>query len=154
RRWLIAAALVALAGLGVRSVRYLRDALRPDSRALAREWIATHLASGALIALEPVGPDLPDLDERMKVAALPGLSPRMREQVSRAPAYSIAPMPMSVHDPDAVFAFYDPRDLAGFDAVVVSGSVRARYLAETARFPVQTDFYEGLDRFWVPRYAT
>jgi tetratricopeptide (TPR) repeat protein len=148
------AVVVSLAGLGWNAVRYARAALRPDSRALAREWITTHLARGSLVAIEPLGPDLPDEDDQMKLASLSGLSPAFRARLDAAPAYSIAPLPMSVHDPEAVSAFYDPRDLAGFDAVVVSGSVRARYLAEPARFPVQADFYEALDHFWSLRYRT
>jgi tetratricopeptide (TPR) repeat protein len=154
RRWVILAAVTGIAGLSVCSIRYARDAIRPDSRAVARDWIAAHLAPGALVALEPVGPDLPDRDEQMKLAALQDLSPALRAQLDSARAYAIAPIPMSVHDPEAAFAFYDLRDLSGFDAVVVSGSVRARYLAEPARFPVQADFYEGLERFWATRYRT
>ena len=153
-RWVMVAGVAGLAGLGVCSIRYVRDAIRPDSRAVARDWITQHMAPGSLIALEPVGPDLPDRDEQMKLASLPGLSPSLRAQLDSARTYSIATMPMSVHDPEAVFAFYDLRDLSGFDAVVVSGSVRARYLAEPARFPVQADFYEGLERFWKLSYRT
>jgi len=32
--------------------------------------------------------------------------------------------------------------------------VRGRYRAEPARFPVQVDFYQALDRFWSARYRT
>src|SRR5262249_36705587 len=147
RGWGPVLAVACLAGVGWSGLQYVREALVPDSRSLSREWIVAHLAQGTLVALEPVGPDLPGVDERMEIARLPGLSAGMRERLDRAPALSLAPIPMSVHDPDAASAFYDLRDVDGFDAVVVSGSVRGRYLSEPGRFPVQADFYEGLDRF-------
>ena len=153
RRWALAAA-VGLIGLGWNTARYAREALSPDSRLLTREWIIGHLPARSLIALESLGPELPDLDREMELAALPDLSQAMRQRLEHAPMFSIAGMPMTVHDPDAVWPFYDLRDLAGFDAVVVSGSVRDRYLAERSRFPVQADFYEGLDRFWKVRYRS
>jgi dolichyl-phosphate-mannose-protein mannosyltransferase len=154
RPWVFAAAVASLAWLAGTSVSYVRTALSRDSRALAREWFMGHVMPRSLVALEPLGPDLPDQDDQAKLEALPRLSPGMRARLEAAQVYSIAPMPMSVHDPDAVSPFYVPRDLAGFDAVAVSGSVRARYLAEPARFPVQVDFYQALDRFWSPRYRT
>jgi hypothetical protein len=154
RPWALAAAVASLAWLGGTALYYLRTALAADSRALAREWLMGHVPRGTLVTLEPLGPDLPDQGDQAKLAGLPGLSPGMRARLDAAPVYSIVAMPMSVHDPDAVSPFYDPRDLAGFDAVVVSGSVRGRYRAEPARFPVQVDFYQALDRFWSARYRT
>ena len=154
RRWIPVVAVAGLAGLGFSCGRYVREALARDSRALAREWITARLARGSLVALEPLGPELLNLDDQMQMAALPGLSPALRARLEGAPVFSVATIPMSVHDPDAAYAFCDLRDFAGFDAVVVSGSVRGRYLAEPARFPVQADFYEGLDRFWSLLYRT
>ena len=148
RRWVSVAAVASFAGLGFNCVRYFREAYRRDSRAAAREWIDSSLARGSLVALEALGPRLLGVDEQMSLAALPGLSLGVRAALERAPAFSIAQVPMTVHDPEPTAAFYDLRDLAGFDAVVVSGSVRQRYLAEPARFAVQADFYAGLERFW------
>ena len=154
RRWVVVGAAASFVGLGFNSVRYVREAYRRDSRDAAREWIDSHVERGSLVALEALGPRLLGLDEQMVLAALPGLSPGVRSLLERAPVFSIAQIPMSVHDPEPVDAFYDLRDLDGFDAVVVSGGVRERYLQESARFPVQTDFYQGLDRFWGLIYRT
>jgi len=154
RRWIVVAGVTGLLGLAWSSVRYVREALAVESRSLAREWIDSSIAPGSLIACEPAGPRLRSIDEQMQLATLPRLSPELQAKLDHAPAFSLADIPMTVHDPDATHVFYDLRDLAGFDVVVVSGSVRARYLAEPARFPVQADFYEGLDRFWSLRYRT
>ena len=147
RRAALAACALAMLGLGLSWARFMNEYLRPDARALARDWFLAHVPDGAAVLVERAGPELPDRMERGAGAGRPGLSAGWRAALARGPAYWVDVLPMSFPDPEISGPFYDLPACAGFDLVVTSTGVSARYLADPARFAAQSDFYAGLERF-------
>jgi hypothetical protein len=136
---LVVAALCLLAD-GARIAHVLRE-LGPDSRTLARAWIETNLPSGSLLVLEPYGPELPGPFRRLAAGV-------ELDRERHGPEFWMQTIPLFQVEPERAAVYYDPALYASADAFVVSGSVRERYRAEPARFPVQCAFYDRLESRW------
>ena len=154
RRWVAAAAAVALVGLGWQSANFMDEYLRPDTRARARDWFLARVPDRTLVATEYLGPPLPDRTQREAAAAARGVSPHWGAAAMRGPAYWVTPIPLSFPDPEITAAFYDAPACLDYAYVVTSSGVSGRYLADPARFPVQADFYAALDRFFEVAYRS
>jgi hypothetical protein len=154
RPWAVVALALALLGLGWRSALFMEHSLRPDSRALAREWFAAQVPDRTVVAAEHLGPRLPSRTDWEVAASAPGVSERWRGRAERGLAYWVMPMPLSFPDPEITADFYDPGLYLGYDLVVTSSAVSGRYLAHPARFPVQADFYRALEEFFEVAYRT
>lgn len=121
-----ALALLALFVAGSALARYTR----PHTRALAREWLLAHVAPGESIAYEHRSVDI--LDDPVLGARASGVR-----------------IPMNTIEPERATPFYDAEWYRGFDYLVVSGHVAARYAEEPLRFPDQAAFYDSLRARWV-----
>ena len=135
----VIAALCVLAD-GARFARHVRD-LGPDTRTQSRRWIEANLPGGALVALEPYGPELPGPLRRMSAGV--GL-----EREVRGPQYWTVPIPLFQVGPERSAVYYDPSLYRSADAFVVSGAARDRYRADPSRFPAQNAFYAWLLAHW------
>jgi hypothetical protein len=154
RRWLVLAGALAVLGLVDRCGAFLTTQLRPDSRALARTWILSHVPDGAAVATEYLGPPLPSRRVFAEIGTRPGVSDRRRARLERGPAYWLHTIPFSPRMPEATTPFYNPSLYVAFDRVVTSSGVRGRFLREPQRFPRHADFYQALDGFFLQDYRT
>ncbi len=154
RRWVAAAAALALLGLGWQCARFMRDYLQPDARALARAWCLQHLPDRALVVTEYLAPPLPNRGPLEAAANAPGTSIHWRGTLARLPAYWVTQLPLSFPDPEITAPFYDPVACLDFDYTITSSGVSARYRADPARFPAQMDFYRALDRYFEVVYRS
>ena len=122
--------------------RHLAGA-RPDTRALARRWIETHVPEGSFVVSEFYGPSLLSPLEASR------WDPEVREALARrkfrAPLYAVQQLPMYQVEPERSARFYDPRLYPAADAVIVTSSVRDRYRADPVRFAAQLAFYDTLE---------
>ena len=105
---------------------YARIALG-DTRVRTRQWIETHVAPGALVALESYTYD-----------------PRSPKD---APLLSLK-IPMMVVDPEGVAPFYDLRWYENFDYILISSAIYQRYRDRADEFPEQIRFYQALEQNW------
>lgn len=114
--------------------------LGPDTRTVSKRWIERNLPSGSMVILEPYGPELPGPLARL-AAGVGGHDPGGVQ-------FWTLEIPMFQVEAERSAVFYDPRLYPQADAWVVTGAVRDRYLAEPARFPVQSAFYRWLAAEW------
>ena len=113
---------------------------RPDTRTLARQWILANVPAGSMIVTESYGPEL------IGPLDLIPLPAELKQRVEAgAPVYGVLQIPMLQVRPELSARFYDLALYAASDYVVVSSTVRDRYLAEPRRFATQAKFYRGLD---------
>jgi len=114
---------------------------RPDTRTLARRWIDANVPRGAMVVTEAYGPEL------LGPLDLIPLEAELRRRVEgTAPVYGVLRIPMLQVHPELSARFYDPALYAACDYLVVSSTVRDRYLADPAGFPVQAAFYHAVDQ--------
>jgi hypothetical protein len=120
-----AAVVVLFAALFVpsflESAREVRGGGRTDSRAAAAAWIEANVSEGSAILVERYGPE-PD---------------PVRHMVAYLPFHGVTP---HVYDAAYVSALY-----SGFDVVVFSSGVSARYLADFREYPFQASFYTAME---------
>jgi hypothetical protein len=140
--WLAAAAI----GLAFQSVRFFATYSRDDTRTLARAWLTGHARDRDLVSSEHLGPELPNRLAYDLAAASPGISPARAERLRRGPAYWVGTIPLTLERPESTTPHYDLRLFHGLDWVIVNDGVRARFEADTLRFPVQHALYRALER--------
>jgi len=146
RPYVIAAVAASCAGVGWNAAAFMHESMGDDRRELARAWCVEHVSAGAVVAVEALGPELPDADERLWVEPDTPLSESRRDALHRGPSFEVLGIPMTVHDPATTATFYDLEQYLACDYVITSSSVRGRYEAEPASYPVQADFYRALER--------
>jgi 4-amino-4-deoxy-L-arabinose transferase-like glycosyltransferase len=115
----------------------------PDTRTLAREWIEAHIPSGAFIVAESYGPEL--LSPHALLSVGREIRTEALERLADRPQYAVQPIPMLQVYPERSAAFYDLNLYLDTDLFITTSAVRARYLAEPARFPRQAAFYDSLE---------
>ena len=105
---------------------YARIALG-DTRVRTRQWIDSHVAPGALVALESYtyDPRNPANDSLLSLK-----------------------IPMMVVDPEGVAPFYDLRWYENFDYILISSAIYQRYQNRANEFPEQVRFYKTLEQNW------
>jgi tetratricopeptide (TPR) repeat protein len=122
---------------------------RKDTRTEAREWFEKNVPPGALVLLEPHGPNLRSLsdlrryEEAEEFAAIRGALLRRAEEERW---YATATLPSFSIDVDRAARFYRFAPYQWFDYIVVTSEIRDRYTRDPDRFPVQAAFYEELRR--------
>lgn len=149
----IAAALLAvavLAPLAVAAWRYHAEQGRPSAVHLANQmFLDDPPLRRAHIASEVLGLSLPTARALDGIPA--GLLQRLtREQKRRLyakPAFDVDFIPMYTVQPEMSAFYYDVRHYSDYDFIVISQSIRDRYLADTLKFATQAAFYHDLDRY-------
>jgi len=139
-----------------------REAVRlgeRDTRTEARAWIETFVPHGALVLVEPHGPNLRSSSELRRYAEEEEFAP-IRETLlvptKAKPWYRTAILPSFSIDVDRAARFYRFESYQWFDYVVLSEEIGARYRGDPARFPVQNAFYEEIGKRFRPvaRFAS
>jgi hypothetical protein len=154
RVWVGFAATAALVGLAFPAAAALREQRLADSRALAHDWFLTHVPAGSTIALEYLGPELPDRAATTALLTHDPPSARWRERLRTQPSYYVSLQPLSFPAPAYSTPFYVPALDSGFDCIVTSSGVGDRYRADPVRFPVQCAFYAEMERSAPVAYRT
>lgn len=167
--WTVAAALVVgmVAGPLASSVRWVAELACPDTRALARAWIERHFPSGSIIVTDPYGPPLKLSLEQLaaEIRAVHATGDTRRagfrlepseekyEILSRLPVtgpsfvvYTLAGgRPRTAETGQVPYSLEAVR-ATGARYVVVSSYMYERFRRNPAAYPVETGFYEDLDR--------
>jgi hypothetical protein len=114
RAGLVVLTVLALAGMGARTVQATLRMTTQDSREAARAWISANLPPGSRIAIEPYSPYLePD-------------------------RFAITPFSRLIdHTPDWYLA-------EGFDYIVFSEGMYGRFYREPQQYPAEVEQYEAL----------
>lgn len=142
--------VVALAPVAVHAWRVRVEMGRPTTLQLADQFLRdTADAAEAHIAAEPFSASLPPAQkvERLDEAFLRRLSPRQRARLLAGPSYQVDFIPMTAVHPEQTALYYDLRHYSPYRFIVLSQSVRGRYLADPARFPAQARFYRDLEHY-------
>ena len=132
---------------------HLRVQGLPSTHVLAASWLLEHMDTAhEAVVSERYGPDLaPTTDELLQGTGTADLlSAEQRARLDRRPAVPYQVIPMYSVRPELAAWFYDLRLWEGYDWIVPSGGVKARYLAEPQRFPRERAFYADLERFTAP----
>ena len=114
--------------------------LRPDTRAVAGQWVRDNVPSGSYIVTEHYGPNLP--------VRLVELEPEVRSEIEKRSDYdhyAVQQIPMVQVRPEITGLFYDLSLYRDADYVITTSAVRSRYLGNTQRFARQAVFYERLE---------
>ena len=117
-------ALLLITPTGHHTLQNLITNAKPDTRAQAKQWITQNLPSGALIVKEHYTPDLP------------------------INTYHILRLPMDAVRPEMVAPFYNINWYTGFDYIITSEGVSARYHKQPDKFAPQIQFYNTLKKEW------
>jgi hypothetical protein len=151
RARIVAALLAAavLAPVAVATWRYHAEQGRSSAVHLAnRMFLDDPPLRRAHIASEVLGLSL---SESGLLAAPAGmlerLTPQQKQRLSARPVFDVDFIPMYTVQPQMSAFYYDVRHYSDYDFVVVSQSVRDRYLADTLKFATQPAFYHDLDRY-------
>jgi hypothetical protein len=158
QRWAMAPAVLLIAGYSLYAV--VRDNTmisHPDTREIAKEWIETHVPSGAKILMDgmrfrfvqsvPLNPDQATVARRLEGLASSelGMSDEMLS-LYREAAASVSGPTYELHS--TVYGL-EVRDIdeyvrESFDYVVISSFNEKRYASEAdrARYPKSARFYE------------
>jgi 4-amino-4-deoxy-L-arabinose transferase-like glycosyltransferase len=139
----LAGAVVLLAVPAALPLADVRSRTRPDTRALAREWIEANVAVGSFVVTEAYGADLYTAADFYRVPA--DLRVRAEEVWRSRPRYALQGLPLYQTRPEESAVFYDVDFYRDADLLVTSSFVRDRYEAEPERFPWQVAFYRALD---------
>jgi tetratricopeptide (TPR) repeat protein len=123
----------------------LPERFRPDTRTEALHWVQQNVPEGALIAAEQYAPEFANFTSPELMDAV---APRFGEIAHRPRIYAVQFVPMFQTVAERSAGFYDLALYRVADLFVVTGSVRARYEAEPARYAQQCAFYDSLDRRW------
>jgi hypothetical protein len=110
----------------VRSYRYLKPLGLPDTRAIGREWIRTHLPAGAVIASGPYGIDFAQEE------------------------YFTIHIPFLGFETERVAPFYDARWYEDVDLLITSDYDYGRFANEPQRYGEFLAYYESLRSRWRP----
>lgn len=148
-RWVTAGlALVTFVPAAIGVWRYHETVARPSSQTLANRFARQVADEHATILSEVLALSLPTArTARVSPVLLQALTPTQRAKVSARRVYEIDVLPMYTIEPERSSFYYDLRHCLGHDYIVTSGSVRGRYLADSARFREQTRFYADLDHY-------
>ncbi|RPJ40913.1 MAG: tetratricopeptide repeat protein, partial [Candidatus Latescibacterota bacterium] len=122
---------------------------RKDTRTEAREWIEKHVPAGALVLVEPHGPNLlssADLGRFARSDEFETVRDRLIAGTSASPWFHAAVIPSFSIDVDRAARFYRFEPYQWFEYVVLTGEIRGRYLADPVGFPVQGAFYREVER--------
>ncbi|HET9887885.1 MAG TPA: glycosyltransferase family 39 protein, partial [bacterium] len=114
-----------------------------DTRAEAKQWIETHVPSGALLLTDPYAPDLFDALELIFLD--PDVRARSAARLENRSIYAMLQLPMFQVEPERSAPYYDLSLYPDVDLIITSGPIRSRYLEDRARFPKQSAFYDSLD---------
>lgn len=126
-----------------------------DTRARAREWIEDRLPAGALLLLEPHGPQLlssSDLDRYRGGGEFASIREPLLAEIGDRPWYRTAVLPSFSIDVDRSDRFYRFSPYPWFEYMVLSDDVGDRYRSDPDRFPVQNEFYRAVGE-WYERVA-
>ena len=146
--WRILLTVLAALGPLYGSVRVARLLGEPDTRTEAREWIETNVRAGALILLEPHGPQLRssallrEYEEQRRFRSI-------REallSVGGRPVFQLALLPTYSVEMERSERYYHKELYSWFDLYVISSHIKDRYRSERDKYPVQNDFYDDLER--------
>lgn len=122
----------------------------PSTQRQAAEWIEQNLPRATTtLVIERYGPHLMT-DQRESVRQDPvfaRLSRAQQERLLDRPHHVFQTLPMYSTRVQLAGYYYDLRHFLAYDAIVVSGAVRNRYLKEPQRFPRQVQFYTDLETF-------
>ncbi len=157
RRWpVVALVLLALAFPARASLRQSELQGTPSTLQLSADWLAEHMdADAEVLVSERYGPILPR-DQRELLQTDPAfarMSAQQQQRLLDRPFYHVLDIPMYSVRTELAAYYYDLRHFLGYDWMVISGSVRNRYLAEPSRFTRQTRFYELLDEIATPQWS-
>jgi 4-amino-4-deoxy-L-arabinose transferase-like glycosyltransferase len=127
RRAILVAVAVAVGALGAagfarhtaQSVAYVRTVTLPDTRWAALRWVSLHVPAGSRVVREPHTPEV----ELLETDGRPRLT-------VEALTWSVADM--------------DPKAVMGFDYVVLSAAMYARFVDQPQRYPVEAGRYRAL----------
>jgi 4-amino-4-deoxy-L-arabinose transferase-like glycosyltransferase len=134
----------------------------------ARRWLEAQVGASEIALVEPWGPRLPSLRQRLEAqASLDAARPELRQRFEARGWLHAVELPLTVagraaarvtsaagerHEVDVFPSAlelnriaYDPRLFALADWVVTSGAVRGRFEADPARFPAECRLYRLLD---------
>ncbi|MBN1825629.1 MAG: glycosyltransferase family 39 protein [Candidatus Eisenbacteria bacterium] len=145
RRRLLVAATILLLILPARRITAEETARRRgDTRARAREWVERHVPAGALVLMEPYGPQLFTSETRDRYAgdsSFADIRELLLDGTSSRPWYRAVTLPSFSIDVDRSERFYEFTPYQWFEYVVLSADIYERYLGDPERFPAQNRFY-------------
>ncbi len=120
-----------------------------DSRTAARRWIEANVDDGAMILLEPHGPQLRsqrDLQRHIEKPEFRAIRETLLDGLAGKPAYKIATIPSFSIELRRADRYYRPEVYAWFDYFLSSSFIRERYEADPKLYPMQTIFYEAIEK--------
>ena len=153
--------IVVLVGLvllipGLDTLRLYRLQGAPSTRQLSTEWLTENMDAGhETLVSERHGPSLPR-DQRQMFEADPAfarMSPDQQQRLIDRPFFQVLDIPMYSVRTELAGYYYDLRHFLTYDWLVISGSVRNRYLADRGRFERQARFYDMLDETAEPTWS-
>jgi tetratricopeptide (TPR) repeat protein len=119
-----------------------------STQQLAKSYIFDSIpAADSYLIMEQYTPFLP-LDVREEMRLMPifeRLNDEQRRQLLERPYYNYQYIPMYSARTELTAFYYDLRHFMAYDYIVISSSVRGRYLRQREQFPRQLKFYEDLE---------
>ena len=141
--------LVVVSGLAWGAWRYHVEKSRPSAAHLADQMFRQDPAlRPSRIASEMLGLSLPTMRtlSNFPPGLVARLTPEQRRRILQRPVFDVEFIPMYSVQPELSAFYYDLRHYVDYDYIVISQSVRDRYLQDSARFAQQAAFYRDLDR--------
>lgn len=121
-----------------------------STQQLAKQFILDTIPpADSYLIMEQYTPFLPiDVSEQLKqLPIFEQLTAEQKEKLLTRPFYNYQYIPMYSARTELAAFYYDLRHFLAYDYLVISSSVRGRYLRQRELFPRQAQFYEDLERY-------
>jgi hypothetical protein len=145
-----ALAIAVLAPVAVSTWKYHAEKARPSAIHMANQmFLDDPPLHRAHIASEVLGLSLTTARtlDAIPAGLIARLTPQQRKRLQSKPVFDVDFIPMYTVQPEMSAFYYDVRHYSDYDFVVISQSIRDRYLADTLKFATQAAFYHDLDRY-------
>ncbi len=147
-RWLVPCMVIlVLVRPGWKSVNQIRRLGEGDSRTAAREWVEANVREGALILLEPHGPQLQSMALIRAYEEDRSYRP-IREALMQSidrPAYHTATLPIYSVEMHRSERYYHQEIYHWFDLFIISSDIKERYRSDRETYGIQNEFYDDLE---------
>ena len=150
RVYTAALAAVILAPVAFATWKYHAEKARPSATHMADQMFRdtpalqhAHIASEILALSLPTARTL----DAFPAGLLGRVTQQQRQRFQSKPVFDVDLIPMYTVQPELSAFYYDLRHYVAHDYIVVSQSMRDRYLTDPKRFATQVGFYQDLDHY-------